>query len=155
MELKDLIEAASLKIGSQKRLAEQLGVLPTVLTNAKAGQRGLSPYACLKLAEILDIDSRGVIAASELVTERNESKRAYYAPFAKRAAAQLAVALGIFTLFVNVPPEAQAKPSPERVSSNANANYAKYGRRRRPTILSTLIAGMFPNAQQIAHYRAA
>lgn len=128
MELREMIEAAAKLAGDQKHLAKVIGLHPGVLTEAKAGRRGLPEVACGKLAEILGIDRWTVIAASALVTERNPEKRAYLAPFVltlpKKAAQWLiAIATGATiatiapenahandTLFVSTPAE---KPAPQ------------------------------------------
>lgn len=83
MELREMIEAAAKLAGDQKQLAKVIGLHPGVLTEAKAGRRGLPEVACGKLAEILGIDRWTVIAASALVTEKNPEKRAYLAPFVR------------------------------------------------------------------------
>lgn len=81
MELRDLInEAAELK-GGQKQLAAELDLHPQWLTEAKAGRRGLPNHACMKLAEMLNIDLKRVIAASELTTAKDEKVRQYLLPF--------------------------------------------------------------------------
>lgn len=87
MELKEIIEKASEKIGSQKKLADHLGMRPQEITDAKNGRKGMPLVACGKLAEILEIDRWTVAAASDLVTEKNEEKRAYLLPFVRHAAA--------------------------------------------------------------------
>lgn len=86
MELKDLIEQGNSKAGNQTALANLLGIPRDVLTHAKAGRRSLPVSACFKLAEILDIDERSVVATSELVTEKNPERRAVFAPFVMESA---------------------------------------------------------------------
>lgn len=81
MELREMIEAATKLVENQKLIAKVIGVAPNSLTDAKAGRRGLPASACIKLAKILEIDPIAVIAASELVTEKNAEKRALFAPF--------------------------------------------------------------------------
>ncbi len=81
MELKFLIESANQAAGTQSALAKRLGVSSMQLTHAKAGRSGLPVSACFRLAEILEIDAKPVIAASELVTEKNPERRAVFAPF--------------------------------------------------------------------------
>lgn len=78
MELKKLIEHAEKKIGSQKALAQQIGLSESHIRSAKAGSRGLSNYACALLAEILGLDEKTVIAASELVTEKKIERRSFW-----------------------------------------------------------------------------
>lgn len=81
MELREMIESAAKVAGSQANLAKTIGVRPDQLTHAKAGRAGLPASACYQLAAILDLDPAVVVAASELVTEKNPAKRAVFAPF--------------------------------------------------------------------------
>lgn len=83
MELKEMIEEAARKVGSQKLLAAKIGETEQNLTGAKAGRRGLTNTACGKLAEVLEIDRWAVVCASDLVTEKNEERRAYLLPFVR------------------------------------------------------------------------
>lgn len=104
MELRDYLNAGINRIGGAKQLADYLGILPQALSNAKAHQRGIPNDACFKLAELLGADIRGVIAASELATERKEEKRAFWRPFVSgtdmRRIAGYALILSIVTNFV-------------------------------------------------------
>lgn len=108
MELKKIIEEGAAKMGSQKALAIALGLNPQILTDAKAGKKGIPAVACGKLAEILGMDRWEVVAASELVTEKDEMKRAYLAPFVRRAAAfaGIAVMANVITFVSPAPAEA-------------------------------------------------
>lgn len=81
MNLSEIISKGAEVAGSQKALATALGIQPTHLSNAKAGKYGLPSYACVKLGSILGIEPMTVIAASELVTEKNPERRAIFAPF--------------------------------------------------------------------------
>lgn len=118
MNLSEMIELAARKCGSQKELAKVIGERPDVLTAAKAGRRGLPAIACGKLAEILGIDRWTVIAASELVTEKNEEKRAYFSPFVLNSLASLATAVGAASLALS-PNDSHAANDTCKVSSPA------------------------------------
>jgi len=87
MDLKACIAEGAAKIGTQKALAERLGVTEQNLAAAKCGRRGLPGYACVKLAQLIGEDERRVIAASELVTEKNPERRAVWLPFVQEIAA--------------------------------------------------------------------
>ena len=78
MNLKIIIEQAEKKAGSQKALAQQIGLSESHIRSAKSGARGLPNYACSVIAEILNIDEAKVIAASEIVTEKNPNRIAYW-----------------------------------------------------------------------------
>jgi transcriptional regulator with XRE-family HTH domain len=81
MDMAEMIRLGSERIGSQKELAETLGIAATHLSNAKKGERGLPLDACFALAKILDISPACVSAASALVTEKDEKKREVFYPF--------------------------------------------------------------------------
>lgn len=93
MNLKEMIEHGAKKTGNQENLAKVIGVSGKFLTEAKGGRRGLPNSACFKLAAILDIHVESVIAASELVTEKDEEKRAFFAPFVLNGISGLATAM--------------------------------------------------------------
>lgn len=106
MELRDYIQRAAESLNGQKALAETLGLRPTQITDAKAGRIGLPAYACVKLAQLIGEDERRVIAASELVTEKNPERRAVWLPFvteiaeaAKRTTARTVKGTGEAVIF--------------------------------------------------------
>lgn len=118
MELRDYINLGIERTGSVTALANYLDINPNSVTNAKAHARGLPNDACFKLAELLKADVRGVIAASELATEKKEDKRAFWRPFVTGTdyarIAGYALILGIVTNFVTPNP---AEAAPLRASS--------------------------------------
>jgi len=119
MKLRDYIEAGLLKKGSREALADYLSMQPNHVTNAKAHARGLPNDACFKLAELLGVDAKAVIAASELATERKEAKRSFWENYMKSAEfgriAGIALLLAVVTNFVT--------PTPAEAASN-RASYA-------------------------------
>lgn len=88
MELRNFIEAGEEKVGGRKPLALILEQAPNAITNAKANRQGLPNYACVKLAELLGVERIEVIAASELVTEKNPERREVWLPFVLAAEAR-------------------------------------------------------------------
>jgi hypothetical protein len=86
MELTAYIIKGEEQVGSRPKLAESIGVRPNQITDAKAGRIGLPAYACVKLAQLIGEDERRVIAASELVTEKNPERRAVWLPFVQAIA---------------------------------------------------------------------
>jgi len=106
MELKELIEKAEKTAGSQKALGLMIGINPSNLRNAKAGQQGLPNYACVMIADLIGEERITVIAASELVTEKKEERRKVWHPFVARAAS---VILGSVILNMT-PAPSQAAP---------------------------------------------
>lgn len=107
MLLKALIERAEKAAGSQKELGLRLGINPSNLRNAKAGQCGLPNYACVMIADMIGEERITVIAASELVTEKKEERRKVWHPFVAHAASVLI----IVTMLVTPSPAQAAKQS--------------------------------------------
>ena len=81
MELKDFIQAGIDAIGTGKELAVILGISANSLSDAKNHRHGIPSVACIRLAKIVGAEAISVIAASELVTEKREDKRAELLPF--------------------------------------------------------------------------
>lgn len=139
--LTKIIEDGEKKAGSQKALADILEVAPQTVADAKKGRRGLPTVQCGKLADFLGIDHWTVVCASDLMTEKNEKRRAYLTPFVEgtRRAAVWILGAGIAgamtfastkaeandTLFVSHP---SYIPVTTRVSEGqlpSNTNYAR------------------------------
>lgn len=98
MQLREMIETGADKAGSQANLSKVIGITPDVLTHAKSGKRGLPAEACGKLADLIGVDRWTVLAASNLITEKNEEKRAYWAPFVLNGISSLATAAAALLL---------------------------------------------------------
>lgn len=75
MDMKKYIEDAEKKAGKQIELAKMLGVSASYIRLIKAGKSGLSADMCIVLADFIGADRLEVIAASNLVTEKDERKR--------------------------------------------------------------------------------
>lgn len=75
MKMKTYIELGEKKAGKQIELARILNVRDTTLRLAKSGKKGLPDAICIKLADYLEVDRIEVIAASNLVTEKDEERR--------------------------------------------------------------------------------
>lgn len=73
--MRKYIEMAEAKAGSQIALAKYLGQYDSGLRAVKSGKKGLPAAVCIKLAEYIGVDRLEVIAASHLVTEKNEERR--------------------------------------------------------------------------------
>ncbi len=109
MELKNYIEEATKLIGTVAKLAKALGVAPTTISDAKAHRRGLPVYACFKLAALLNVDKGDIIAASELVTEKDPERRAVFLPFVRISATHIAwAALAIVASLATTTEKAEA-----------------------------------------------
>lgn len=114
MLMKEFIEAGAKKAGSLTALGKMLDISQPDMSNAKAMKKPLPAKAIVQLAEFIEADLRAVIAANELVTEKDEKKRAFWHPFVEHAkAASIALALGLVTNFVT--------PSPAEASQGLSA----------------------------------
>lgn len=108
MELKNYIEKAEKKAGSQIKLAEMLGITTSYIRNVKAGKRGFSTDMCIVLADYIGADRLEVIAASNLVTEKDERKRKIFESCFSRAATVTMTALLLSALSIMSPSPANA-----------------------------------------------
>jgi hypothetical protein len=110
MELRELLELGAQKAGNLTALGRQLGLAQQTMDAAKRHKRPLPVAAAVQLADYIGADRIEVIAANELATEKDEKKRAYWAPFVEHArAASVALTLAIATNFAT-PPPAEAAP---------------------------------------------
>lgn len=75
MNLRDYIEMGEIEAGSQVKLAEFLMMNPANIRNAKRGTQGIPDAMCIKLAKLVGVTEIEVIAASNLVTEKNPERR--------------------------------------------------------------------------------
>jgi len=75
MDIKKYIERAEEKAGTQKKLAEMLGITTSYLRNVKSYKSGLPDALCIKIADFINADRLEVIAASGLVTEKDSERR--------------------------------------------------------------------------------
>ncbi|MDR3323440.1 MAG: helix-turn-helix domain-containing protein [Zoogloeaceae bacterium] len=105
MNLRDYIDSATQKVGSQVALADKVGQTPANLRGARGNVRGIPVDACIKLARILDVDPLEVIAASELATEKKPEKRLFWEGFMHGAkAACMLMGLALVTMIMTAPP---------------------------------------------------
>lgn len=110
MELRDYIEEAAKKAGSLTELGLMLGISQPHMSSTRAQKRPLPVKAVVQLAEYIGADLKAVIAANELVTEKDEKKRAFWHPFVTTAkAASIALAFSLVTNFVTPSPAEAAQ----------------------------------------------
>ena len=93
MKMKTYIEMGEKKAGKQIELAKILNIRDTALRLAKSGKKGLPDAICIKLADYIEVDRIEVIAASNLVTEKDEERRKIFESCFTRAASIAAAAL--------------------------------------------------------------
>jgi hypothetical protein len=127
MDMKTYIERGEKKAGKQIELARILGIRDSYIRQAKLGRSGLPDAICYKLAEYIEEEIGNVIAASNLVTEKDEGRRRIFENYLKKSGENAAkmmiggLVISILTLF---PLEyAQA-------SDLTNLHYVKSNRRR-------------------------
>ena len=75
MDMKKFLELGEEKAGKQIELAKILGIPDSYIRIVKSGRRGLPADVCIKLADYIEANRLEVIAASNLVTEKDEEKR--------------------------------------------------------------------------------
>lgn len=75
MKMKTFIEAAEKKAGKQVELAKILEISDAYIRMVKSGKRSFSDDVCIQLADYIGADRLEVIAANNLVTEKDEKKR--------------------------------------------------------------------------------
>ena len=93
MDMKTYLEMGSAKAGSNRALAKILGQSEVALCEVKVGKRGLNDAICIKLADYIEVNPLYVIAASNLVTEKDEERIKIFKSCFSRAASIAAAAL--------------------------------------------------------------
>lgn len=101
MEMKNYIEKAEKKAGRQIDLAKMLGISDAYIRMVKSGKRGFPDDICIQLADYIEADRLEVIAASNLVTEKDEKKRKIFESCFRKVAG--VAAAGIITAIVTLP----------------------------------------------------
>lgn len=124
MLLPEMIQKAAAQFPSDAALARALGIEPSLLCNAKKLKKPLPVSACGKLAELIGIDRFTVAAASDLITEKNEARRAYLLPFVMGRAAIIAALTALLGTFA-LPPESQAAQGNTTTASRYDWHYVK------------------------------
>lgn len=76
--LKRIIEQAAEKMGSKAALAEHLELSRTNISDVLAGKRGLPPIAQDKLEKLMELEGGALRAPSEIITEKQPEKVAYW-----------------------------------------------------------------------------
>ena len=111
MNMKSFIELGEQKAGKQIELAKILDIRDTALRNAKSGKYGLPDAVCIELANYIGADPLEVIAASNLVTEKDERRRKVFENClskTNRAASFTTTALFIGVILIMTPSSANA-----------------------------------------------
>lgn len=106
MDFKEMIEAGAKKAGTARKLSDLICVTENNISSAKSPGRGLPDKACVKLAQLLEIDALKVIAARNEWTAKTEEDKEFWHPLAN-AAAIAGISVAIVTSFL-MPSPAQA-----------------------------------------------
>lgn len=93
MDMKEFIEIGQRKAGNQAKLAKYLEISDRYIRLVKEGKRGLADDVCIKLADYIGADRLEVIAASNLVTEKDDRKRKIFESCFKQVASVAGIAL--------------------------------------------------------------
>ncbi len=101
MQINEYIEKAEKKAGKQIELAKILGTTSSYIRMVKAGKRGFPDDICIQLADFIQADRLEVIAASNLVTEKDEKKRKVFESCFRKVAA--VAAISVVTSIVTLP----------------------------------------------------
>ncbi len=100
MNIKTYIEMGEKKAGKQTELGRILGIKENYLRNAKSGRAGLPDAICIKLADYIEVNPLKVIAASNLVTEKDEERRKIFESCFTRAASVIFALAAVDSFFV-------------------------------------------------------
>ncbi len=126
MEMREYIEKAEKKAGKQIELAKILGVSDAYIRNAKKGRSGLPDVICIKLADYIGTDRLEVIAASNLVTEKDEQKRKIFEScFTKTSKAASFIVAALFIAIISITSPNPANASQATISNYYNLYYVK------------------------------
>lgn len=121
--MKELIRIAEEKAGSQIALAKMLGQFDSSIRQVKAGKKGLPDAVCIELADFLGMDRLAVIAASNLVTEKNEKRKKIFENCIKGLERATAAGLIIATTTILTPTAGEA--AAVKNNSMQNVYYVK------------------------------
>lgn len=115
MKMNDYLEKAQKKAGSQIKLAKILGISDRYIRLVRDGERSLADDVCIQLADYIGADRLEVIAASNLVTEKDEKKRKVFESCfsgASRAASLLVAMVLVAVISIVTPSPANAQQEP-------------------------------------------
>ncbi|SFJ01496.1 hypothetical protein [Nitrosomonas sp. Nm34] len=128
MELNRFIEIGEKKAGKQIELAKILGISDSYIRVVKTGRRGFPVDICILLADYIDADRMEVVAASNLVTEKDEKKRKIFERCLKKtsnAAASIATVIVLTTVLTLSPVRSSQAAGLEGNQASSNVYYVK------------------------------
>ena len=110
MDMKNYIEQAEKKAGSQTNLAKILDITDRYIRQVKNGKQGFAVEICIQLADYIGADRLEVIAASNLVTEKDEKKRKILESCFSTAASLTVATFFVALITIMTPSPANASP---------------------------------------------
>jgi hypothetical protein len=126
-EFKEYIARGEKKAGKQTELSKILGISEAYIRTAKTGKRGLPIPICIILARFIEANELAVIAASDLVTEKDEGKRKILKScFEKTNRAASFLIAAIFVAVISITSPNPANASQVTISHVHNLYYVKY-----------------------------
>ena len=108
MKMNEYLKKGQEKAGSQIKLAKILEVSDRYIRQVRDGDRSLADDVCIKLADYIEEDRLEVIAASNLVTEKDERKRKIFESCFKKTSQAACISLVIGLSLIMTPSTAQA-----------------------------------------------
>lgn len=121
--ISEYIEKAEKKAGTQKELAKMLGITTSYIRNVKAKKSGLPVETCIELADFIEADRLQVIAASGLVTEKDEKKRKILESCFKHTDKAASIAMAAIVISVLTFAPATPIQAAQLTESALNINY--------------------------------
>ncbi len=117
MDINKYIEMGEKKAGKQIELAKILGISDSYIRIVKTGRRGLPDAVCILLAEYIGENPIEVIAASNLVTEKDEGKRKVFERYLKKPNSEAAsiTTVILVTLILTLSPAQPAQAQDVRL----------------------------------------
>lgn len=111
MKLNNYLDIAEKKAGKKIEIENILGISYAYIRIVRNEKRGLPTEVCILLADYIEADRLEVIAASNLVTEKDEKKRKIFESCFSRAATITAALSLIGVTSIMTPTTANAQPA--------------------------------------------
>ena len=124
--MKKYIEIGEKKAGKQIELANYLNIQSSTLRLVKQGKKSLTTAMCIKLARYIEEDELEVIAASNLIIEKDEERRKIFEScFKKTSKAASFIIAALFLAVISITSPNPANASQSTVSNYYNLYYVK------------------------------
>jgi|GEM_PF-1314218 len=126
MNMKTYIERGERKAGKQVELARILGIRDSYIRNVKLGRCGLPDAVCFELARYIGEEIDNVVAASNLVTEKDERRRKVFENHLKKSGenALKMIVGGLVISMLTIVPQSPAEAA-QNGGFDKNIHYTK------------------------------